>query len=82
MSCRRTFLYASPFRFPTSNCCDVLVCARSVEELPQQFEAAMASVMPRTTALFEQLPGGSLYSADSETSPEQVTKENHSASLL
>jgi hypothetical protein len=53
-----------------------------VEELPQQFEAAMASVMPRTTALFEQLPGGSLYSADSETSPEQVTKENQSASLL
>jgi len=33
----------------------------SVDELPRQLEDAMAAVMPRTTALFEQLPGGSLH---------------------
>jgi hypothetical protein len=31
-----------------------------VDELPRQLGDAMAAVMPRTTALFEQLPGGSL----------------------
>lgn len=36
----------------------------SVDELPQQLGNAMAAVMPRTTALFEQLPGGSSHSVD------------------
>ena len=40
---------------------------RSVDELPRQLGDAMAAVMPRTTALFEQLPGGSLHDASNQT---------------
>ena len=51
----------------------------SVDELPQQLGDAMAAVMPRTTALFEQLPGGSLHSV---TGRAHTSDEGHVDSVV
>lgn len=44
-----------------------------MDELPQQLSDAVASVMPRTTALFEQLPGGSLHSVIEQPHESEAT---------